>query len=311
MKPIRIGIVGIGKIAREQHIPAIAANPAFTFTAAASRHSTASDVANFPSIAAMLEGVPDLDAVALCTPPQAHYEAAKLALAKGKHVLLEKPPCSSMGQLDHMVRLAKTAGRTLYQTWHSQYAHAVEPAERLLKQRKLTAARVTWKEDVRQWHPGQEWIWQPGGFGVLDGGINALSILTKIIAEPIFAKSACLYVPSNCATPIAAELEFETDSGAPISAALDFRHTGTQTWDIELSTSAGPITLSAGGGLLSVGDELVPRAAGILGVEYTAIYRRFAELIAHRHSEVDARPLQLVADAFLVAERITVDSFLP
>ena len=55
----------------------------------------------------MLEGLPDLDAVAICTPPQQHYAAAKLALAKGKHVLLEKPPCTSALQLEHLVRLAK------------------------------------------------------------------------------------------------------------------------------------------------------------------------------------------------------------
>jgi len=311
MKPVRIGIVGIGKIARDQHIPAIADNAALKLAAAASRHATAAGVPNFPSIEAMLDGVPDLDAVAICTPPQAHYQAAKLALAKGKHVLLEKPPCTSTAQLEHLVRLARAAGLTLYQTWHSQHAHAVEPAERLLKLRQLNQARVTWKEDVRQWHPGQEWIWQPGGFGVLDPGINALSVLTKIIPEPIFAKSACLYVPSNCATPIAADLEFETDSGAPIFAAFDFRHTGVQTWDIELSTGAGPITLSAGGGLLSVGNEPVPGTPGVLGSEYAAIYRRFAELIAHKHLEVDARPLQLAADVFLVARQIAVEPFLP
>jgi D-galactose 1-dehydrogenase len=311
MQPIRIGLVGVGKIARDQHIPAIAANPALSFAAAASRHAQVSGVANFPTVAAMLEGAPDLDAVAICTPPQAHYEAAKLALAMGKHVLLEKPPCTSMAQLQNLIKLAGENRATLYQTWHSQHAHGVAPAERLLRSRQLNSVRVTWKEDVRQWHPGQLWIWQPGGFGVLDPGINALSILTKIIAEPLFAKSASLFVPSNCATPIAAELELATDSGVPVFASLDFRHTGTQTWDIELATDGGPITLSAGGGRLAVGNEAVARAPGALANEYEAIYARFAELIASGQSEVDVRPLQLVADIFLVARHMAVEPFLP
>ena len=42
---------------------------------------------------------------------------------------------------------------------------------------------VTWKEDVRHWHPGQQWIWEAGGFGVFDPGINALSIVTKIMPD--------------------------------------------------------------------------------------------------------------------------------
>jgi D-galactose 1-dehydrogenase len=311
VKPIRVGIVGVGKIARDQHIPAIQGNSAFSFAAAASRHAQASGVANFSSIEEMLAEVPDLDAVAICTPPQAHYAAAKLALARGKHVLLEKPPCTSLTQFENLVRLARIAGRTLYQTWHSRHAHGVAPAQRLLQQQTLRQGSVTWKEDVRQWHPGQTWIWEPGGFGVLDPGINAISILTQIIAEPIFAASARLYVPSNCAAPIAAELEFVTDGGVRISAALDFRHTGTQTWDIDLATDQGPIKLSAGGGQLTVGANAVPPDPGALASEYEDIYVRFAQLIRQEQSEVDVRPLQLVADIFLIAKYISVEPFVP
>jgi D-galactose 1-dehydrogenase len=307
-KPTRIGVVGVGKIARDQHIPAIAANAGFTLAAAASRHGHVDGIPNFPGIAEMLDGC-ELDAVAICTPPQVHYEAAKLALAKGKHVLLEKPPCTSTLQLDHLVRLAGEAGRTLYQTWHSQHAHGVAPVRRLLTERTFEGARVTWKENVRQWHPGQTWIWQAGGFGVLDPGINALSILTTIVPEPFFPLSARLFVPSNCEAPIAAELEFVTASGKPISAELDFRHTGVQTWDIDIDTREGPLKLSAGGGILTIGDREVPRDPGALDSEYHAIYRDFAALIARGASEVDARPLQLVADIFMTAKHIAVEPF--
>lgn len=92
MKPIRVGIVGVGKIACDQHISVILGNPALIFAASASRHAQAKGVANFSSIEDMLAMGPDLDAVAICTPPRAYYAAAKLALAKGKQLLLEKPP---------------------------------------------------------------------------------------------------------------------------------------------------------------------------------------------------------------------------
>jgi D-galactose 1-dehydrogenase len=311
VQPIRIAIVGVGKIARDQHIPAILANPAFQLGAAASRHAAVAGVANFPTIEAMLAATPDIDAVAICTPPAHHYAATKLALANGKHVLLEKPPCTTLAQFDSMVMLAKAAGRTLYQTWHSRHALGVAPAARLLRDRQLRRVHVIWKEDVRRWHPGQAWIWQPGGFGVLDAGINALSILTQLIDEPILAKSARLLVPSNCDTPIAAEIELVGDSGLEITAELDFRHTGTQTWDIDLTTDTGPMKLSAGGGLLTVGDERVaPDPAGLAN-EYQSIYRRFAELIATGNTEADARPLRLVADILLVARHIAIEPFDP
>jgi predicted dehydrogenase len=309
MQPIKVGIVGVGKIARDQHIPSIAANPAFRFAAASSRHAQAAGVRNFPSLEEMLAAVPDLDAIAICTPPQTHYQAARTALTAGKHVLLEKPPCTTLTELTHLTQLAASKQLSLYQTWHSQHAYGVAPAAQLLAQRQLKSARVTWIEDVRMWHPGQTWIWEAGGFGVLDPGINALSILTRLIDEPIFARAATLYVPSNCETPIAAHLTLLCAGGPQIEVQLDFRHTGTQTWDIEVQTDAGPLKLSAGGAELTQGDAPAPHAAGKLHSEYASIYRRFAELVAHHQSEVDARPMQLVADIFLIAKRVVVEPF--
>jgi D-galactose 1-dehydrogenase len=309
MQPIRMGIVGIGKIARDQHIPCIAANPAFELRAVASPHSSVAGVASYASLEAMLAEVPEIDAVAICTPPQVHYELAKRALNSGRHVLMEKPPCASLAQLENLVRLARKARRSLYQTWHSQHARAVEPAARLLEQRKVRRAHITWKEDVRRWHPGQSWLWQSGGFGVLDPGMNALSILTKLIPEPIFPRAARLFVPANCAAPIAAEIELLTDGGLEISVALDFRETGPQRWNIDLDTDAGAMRLSAGGGFLTLGEEPVPPDAGSLDAEYEALYRRFGELVARGEIDVDTRPLQLVSDIFLVAKQIPVESF--
>jgi len=309
MKSVRIGIVGVGKIARDQHLPCIAANPAFALQAVASRNAQLPGIANFRTLEQMLDGAPGLDAIAICTPTQFHYEAGRMALERGKHVLMEKPPCASLAQLGHLQQLARAAGRTLYQTWHSQHAPGVAAAARLLESRRLRRVRITWKEDVLKWHPGQTWIWQAGGFGVLDPGINALSILTRLIAEPIFPRSALLRVPGNLEAPIAAELELLTTGGIEIGVSLDFRHTGPQTWDIEFETDQGPFKLSAGGATLTVGSEPAPSEAGELHGEYTSIYRAFAGLIAAGRSEVDARPLELVADIFLTGKQVAVEPF--
>lgn len=309
MQAIRIGILGVGKIARDQHVPCVTANPAFALAAAASRHAQLPGIANFRTLGEMLEGVPDLDAVAICTPPLLHYEAARLALERGKHVLMEKPPCASLVQLGHLKQVASAAQCTLYQTWHSQHALGVALAGRLLEVRRLRRVRVTWKEDVLRWHPGQTWIWQAGGFGVLDPGINALSILTRLIAEPIFPRSALLLVPANLEAPIAAELELLTAGGIEISVSLDFRHTGPQTWDIDFETDQGPFKLGAGGAILTVGGEVARGEPGELHGEYSSIYRAFAELIAGGRSEVDARPLELVADIFLTGKQVAVAPF--
>jgi predicted dehydrogenase len=309
MQPIRIGLVGLGKIARDQHVPWITANPAFVLTAVASRHAQLPGAANFPSIEAMLDGVPELDAVAICTPPRAHYPAARLALSRGKHVLLEKPPCASVAELEYLAQLAASCDRTLFATWHSRHAAAVEATEAALRERILRRARVTWVEDVRQWHPGQAWLREAGGFGVFDAAINALSILTRVIPEPIFVRSALLHVPENWATPIAAEVELESGRGANISARLDFRYRGQPKWEIDFLADGQSLQLVHGGAALSIDGTPVTTPGAALESEYAAIYRRFEQLIFCGESDVDARPLQCVADTYLIARHIAAEAF--
>lgn len=308
MKPIRMAIVGVGKIARDQHIPALRGDPSFELVACASRHAVVEDAANFATLEELLDSEVEVDAVSICSPPQAHYDGARLALSRGKHVLLEKPPCATTAQLDELAGLARAAGRTLFQTWHSQHAAGVETARRWLSPRTIDGGRVTWKEDVRRWHPGQTWIWQAGGFGVFDPGINAISILTRILPQPVFVASAELAVPSNCDSPIAADIVFTTEDGSDVTAAFDFRQTGPQTWDIEIDTDAGRLKLSSGGAELFI--DGAPVEVEDNGGEYPSLYRRFAELVGQASCDVDGRPFQLVADAFLVGRRSQVEPFI-
>ena len=89
---INIGLVGLGKIARDAHLPAIAAHDGARLTAVASRNARAEDVAHYADLSSMLSGEPTLDAIILCQPPQVRFDAAVQALEAGKHVFLEKPP---------------------------------------------------------------------------------------------------------------------------------------------------------------------------------------------------------------------------
>ena len=306
MSPLRVAIVGFGKIARDQHVPAIAATEGVELAAIASRNASLPGVPHVATLDELLRDGPPVDAVALCTPPQVRRAQAAMALAAGKHVMLEKPPGATVGEIKPLVTAARAAQRTLFASWHSRFAPAVEPARQLLAGRKVTAVRISWKEDVRVWHPGQAWIWRPGGLGVFDAGVNALSILTRILPQPLFVTSADLAFPANRDAPIAATLALSDAQGLPIAAEFDFRQTGPQSWDIDLDTDAGPVTLSLGGARLRAGGKPLVDAAE---AEYAGLYRRFLELTVTGESDVDLAPLQLVADAYLLARRGTVEPF--
>jgi len=203
-------------------------------------------------------------------------------------------------------RLAQAEGVTLYATWHSREAAAVEPAREFLKNAEIRSVSVIWKEDVRHWHPGQQWIWEPGGLGVFDPGINALSIVTHILPERFFLTQSDLYFPDNRAAPIAADLNFETESGIPVAFELDWRQTGPQTWDIRVETDKGTVLLSHGGSRLAIaGAEKMAEPDR----EYQRLYKRFVQLIGAGRSDVDLAPLTHVADAFLLGKRHVVEAF--
>jgi predicted dehydrogenase len=295
-------LLGVGKIARDQHIPALAANPRFELAACASRNATVEGTRNFTDLEAMLSGVPDLHCISICTPPQAHFDAALIALRAGKHVMLEKPPAATTRQIALLADEAARRGLTLFQTWHSRFAAGVDGARNWLRDRKLVSGRIIWKEDVHHWHPGQRWIWEPGGFGVFDPGINALSVLTEILPRDVCVEGAVLEFPENQQSPIAANLRMRTEDGVSIIAEFDFRQKGEQSWDIELVTTTGSLKLAGGGAQLSIDGKSVSADASMAG-EYPRLYDRFATLCSASKSEVDWRPFQLVADAFLIGER--------
>ena len=310
MRKHKLGVIGLGKIAQDQHLPVIRGNPAFELLAVSSQRGIAIEGVpySFTSWQEMLERLPDLDAVAICTPPQPRHEIARAALAAGKHVLLEKPPAATLSELADLERRAAAAQKVLFTTWHSQYNRAVDEARRVLAGRSIKSLAVTWKEDVRQWHPGQAWIWEAGGFGIFDPGINALSIVTRIMPTPLFVRRAELEFPSNKDAPIAARLDLSSGLGdEDLGAVFDWRQTGEQTWDIRIKIAEGSsLELSKGGSRLEIDGKLIVEEPP---AEYAGIYRRFDELLRENRSEVDTDPFRLTADAFMVGRRITVEPF--
>ncbi|WP_309083702.1 Gfo/Idh/MocA family oxidoreductase [Chelativorans sp.] len=301
----KIAVVGVGKIARDQHLPSIERSSEFELAAAVSRHGRVEGLDNYTNLETMLRERADIPAVALCVPPEPRYEMAVAALKAGRHVLLEKPPGTTVGEVEALIHLSREKNVTLFATWHSRFAPCVEPARQWLQGKKIRHVEIVWKEDVRRWHPGQAWIWEAGGFGVFDPGINALSILTAIV-PPVFVTGATLKVPQNFQTPIAAELTMRSLAGFEVTADFDWRQEGPQTWEIRIETDAGLLVLADGGSRMSIDGSSHP---GGLEAEYDGIYHRFAELLKAGESDVDLAPLKLVADAFLLGRTMDVEAF--
>lgn len=306
MRPLRTAIVGFGKIAADQHVPAIHGNPRFALAGSVSRQGNG-PLPNFVSHRELLDSMEGLEAVAITTPPEPRYGIARDCIAAGLHCMLEKPPTVTLGEMEELRRMAETRGVTLFTTWHAQHNPAVTAAAALLEGKRIASMQITWHESVRKWHPGQKWIWEAGGFGVFDPGINAFSIATRIFPGALFVREAELSFPENAQTPIAAEIAFDSPAAdGPLRCSLDWRREEGEEWTIAIRTAEGQdVRLEAGGSRLIVdGKEEAAEGPG----EYPDLYRAFADLIDCRQSLVDIAPLRLVADTLLVARRVIVEA---
>lgn len=301
MKPIRIAILGYGKIAEDQHVPSIQGNPRFELVATSSR--SGQGVAQcFTDWRELIRSVEGLEAVAITTPPGPRFDIARECVTGGLHCLLEKPPTAGLAEIAALDCLAQGQGVSLFTTWHAQHHSTVDAAAKALAGKRIRSLEIHWHEDVHKWHPGQQWIWQPGGFGVFDPGINAFSIATKIFPGSFFVRSADLSYPADAQTPIAADIVFTSPQGdGPLSASLDWRRSEGEEWTISVETTDGTsLRLEGGGAKLVLNGETRADDDGI--GEYPDIYRTFVDLIDERRSLVDVAPFRLVADCLLLAK---------
>lgn len=114
MTAIKIGIVGLGAQMRENLLPTLLQMPDVRIAAvcdsdlsrAAHIHRFISQVPLAETVEEMLASTP-LDALVVACPPQAHRDIALLAMRKGVHVFVEKPPCFTLDELEMLVEASR------------------------------------------------------------------------------------------------------------------------------------------------------------------------------------------------------------
>jgi len=301
---IRLGLVGVGKIAHDQHIPALLRSDAIDLVATADPVESIAGVPAYRSMADML-AAEQLDAVSFCTPPGIRSALAAQALAAGLDVMVEKPPAAALSQAEALRSIAAARGRTLFAAWHSRESACVDAVAAWLVGKEVREVAVDWREDVRHWHPGQDWLLATGGFGIFDPAINAVSILTKILPSVLAFESSHLSVPENRETPLQADVLLR-HGAAPVRLGLDFLQEGPQQWDIRITTDAGVVMMRSGGHFWHLDGVEQPSEPE---QEYRRLYARFARLVAARESDFDVSPLMLVSDALLLGQREVIAPF--
>jgi predicted dehydrogenase len=138
---LRVGVVGCGywgsKHVRVLHttdgvdqVVLIDAHPGRLFSLARSYPAA-------PTFSNLADALPHLDAVVIATPPTTHVPIALLAMAAGKHVLVEKPLAPTTEEARCLVQAADDTGMTLMVGHTFEYNPAVWKLRELVQSQAL------------------------------------------------------------------------------------------------------------------------------------------------------------------------------
>jgi len=153
----------------------------------------------------------------------------------------------------------------LFATWHSIFNPAVDRARELLAEGGVRSVRIEWREDVKKWHPGQDWVWEPGGFGRVRSRHQCALDLRPDHAEHALRQERRTRLSREPSDPDRGHYGlFHRRSVARrrLSADFDWREKGAEKWHMKIETADGRAArLFKGGAALAVDEKLVVDAA--------------------------------------------------
>src|SRR5213083_1764955 len=164
--PVRIAIIGAGKVSEYHHVPAIAMDSRAELAAVCDmdqvlleRRRAEWQVSRVTTDAASLLAAPDIDAVVIGTPNFTHYDLAVAAARAGKHILCEKPLGLSAPEAEKMYRAARDAGVVHMTAFTYRFAPAMRYLRHLVKTGALGQPRHFRSQRFLDW-PETSWAWR-------------------------------------------------------------------------------------------------------------------------------------------------------
>src|SRR5699024_8560040 len=156
MSKLKIGVIGVGGIAKERHIPAIVSmqdKVELTALSDLNLHNLketamAYDVTEYAMD--YREILPKVDAVIICTPNKFHAEMTIQALEAGCHVLCEKPMAMNTAECQQMIEAAEKSGKLLSIAYHYRHTDAAKLAKETMTSGAIGEVLVSRVQAMRQ-----------------------------------------------------------------------------------------------------------------------------------------------------------------
>jgi predicted dehydrogenase len=266
----RVGILGCGAAARRHHLPALVRLRNVRVTALCDpsegqrrllEQRFGFRAAGFEDPAELV-GSPNVDVVHVCSPGYLHYEQTLLAIQRGKHVLVEKPPAHSAAEGRALAEAAERAGVKVGCVFNTRY----KPLLRELK-RLLDAGVVGEIVKVHAVHHGglvfadADWLWDErrSKYLLYENGIHLLDFLVHLLGphERIIHVEPFVQQAINSTTEVQALIRFRGGVTAFVDVTQDTTRHSTCLSEIRVFGTAQDVTVRHFPPLLTLSAGLV------------------------------------------------------
>jgi scyllo-inositol 2-dehydrogenase (NADP+) len=168
-RPVRVGLVGYGLGGSTFHAPLVTATPNLELVAIATSNAerVAKARARYPgvhlydTIDDMLTSEP-LDLVVVSTPHATHAPNARAALAKGAHVVVDKPFATSSAEARELAAAAKAAGKLAIPFQNRRWDNEVLTLQKLMRDGTLGDIH-RFESRYERWRPVPKARWKEAG----------------------------------------------------------------------------------------------------------------------------------------------------
>ncbi|QRN99743.1 oxidoreductase [Archangium violaceum] len=188
--PIRAGLIGYGLSGAQFHAPLLAAEPAFTLAAVASRR-VQEVTRDWPGVRVLsqdeLLADPALELIIIASPNDTHGALAERALLAGKHVVVEKPFTLDSAEALRLDALARERGLCLTVFHNRRWDGDFLTVRQLMEQGRL-GRLFSFESHFDRFRPQVKQRWKeddvPGGGTLWDLGAHLIDQTLQLFGLP-------------------------------------------------------------------------------------------------------------------------------
>ncbi|MGH3378216.1 MAG: Gfo/Idh/MocA family protein [Actinoallomurus sp.] len=247
MKPMRIGIIGLGVISRF-YVAAMDDVQSTEITAVCDisddvlRPFREQGLTCYDDYRALLRD-PDVDAVVVNVPNDRHFDVCRDAILAGRSVCVEKPIATRIEDGRELVRLAGEHGVVLFTAFHRRYNDNVLGLKRQIAMgAPIESMTVRYLERIEEHVGHDKWYLDAdrcGGGCVADNGPNAFDLVRLFLDDVTFEGAAI--TRDEHGVDRLADVALRNAAGATARVELDWSYPSGELKDVEVRLTDGTV----------------------------------------------------------------------